>query len=435
VNAVLDEALGGPGALRGEVTLRALRRFIVRTAGCDPFRSDLLRGVVVAQYLNQGGTLGGLDAATVRSTLAEINRAGYEALATALLNGVFADDVRGEMTASRQRQAGWYDKAWDHLARVRAASNEFDDAFVRDMGRDLLVHTLAVGALDAAGQLVGAAEGDLDYFYRGDRHEFYLFDSVDGGNGYAETVERFLHIPAQRRAPMVPGGTPAADLPSSDWFALFEEVLSACPAQTTVRLLFEACRSGARDVSQIHFPGALLPRDLEARLRHEFDPIIGAAGVVSAALTGWPGLFRCWEDLLWLQVVPEYFTQTLYQSRAVANLSSLVARTHLCTTGCLECVNNGDGSVHGTLLAGEHVSRNLLDALVRHVRRSEPSNYLIIPAGANRIAALEARGGRPVLVAAAPDIATGPLLVARDEIWEVQMPSVAGYHEEAIAAP
>src|SRR5262249_9447716 len=72
VNAVLDEALGGPGPLRGEVTLRALRRFIVRTAGCDPFRSDLLRKILAAHYLAEGGTLDRLDAAAVRRALAAV---------------------------------------------------------------------------------------------------------------------------------------------------------------------------------------------------------------------------------------------------------------------------------------------------------------------------------------------------------------------------
>jgi hypothetical protein len=362
VGAVLAEALGGPGPLRGEVTLRALRRFIVRTAGCDPFRSNLLRKVVAAHYLNQGGTLDRLDAAAASAALAGIDRARYDALAAALLDSVFVDDAGGEMTVSRQRQRGWYDKAWDDLARVRAeaAAGKLNDALVRDMGRDLLVHTLVVGALDAAGQLVGAAEGDLGYFYRTDRPEFYLFDSVEGGNGYAETVDRFLHIPPERRTP------DAADLPTSDWFALFEEVLSACPAQATARLLFEACRAGVTAVDQM----TDLTHDQEARLRHEFDPIIGAARVISEALRAWPAVFRGWQDLLWLQVVPEYFAPALYRAGAVANLSSLEARTHLCLTGCLECVNNGEGSVHGTLLAGEHVSRNLLDALVAHARRA-----------------------------------------------------------------
>src|SRR5262249_43480560 len=98
------------------------------------------------------------------------------------------------------------------------------------------------------------------------------------------------------------------------------------------------------------------------------------------------------------QIVPEYFVPELRRRNVLVNLSSLITRTQLCVAGCLECVNNGDGSVHGSLLAGEHVSRNLLNLLVSHVRSAEPGAYLRIPQGADLGGALQARAGRPVLL-------------------------------------
>jgi hypothetical protein len=423
IDAVLDEALG-TGPLRGEATLRALRRFIA-SRGCDPFRSDMVRKVIAAHYLEGGGTLDALNAAAVQTALASLDRTRYDALTKTLLKGVFADDDREELKKSRDQQKTWYEKAWNDLTAVRDNRADFDDAYVRTMGRDLLVHSLSVSALDAASRLAGASDGDLGYFYRGDRHEFYLFDSVDGGNGYAETIHRFLRVtPAQRAH--------NPDLPSSDWFALFEEVMCACPAQTTARLLFEACRAGVTDKNfhLVAVPSAPVP-DLEARMRHEFDPITGAAGVVAGLLANWPTVFRSWRDLLWLQIVPEFFAETLRSKRAIDNHTSLVARSHLCTSGCLECVNNRDSSVHGALFANEHVSRNLLDVLMRHVRRWAPGSYTIIPPGADKGAILKACGDSEVLTAAAPDDATGPLLAPVADGWAVQLPVVAVYHEPA----
>ena len=306
--------------------------------------------------------------------------------------------------------------------------------------------------LDAASQLVGASDGDLRYFYRADRCEVYLFDSVDGGNGYSETIARFLQIPPLRRVLASREGDFSADLPSVDWFGLLDEVLSACPAQTTARLLWEACRQGVSSPAQITFPQDLPLRDLEARLRHEFDPVTGASTIVNHLIQNCAATFRSWQDLLWLQIVPEIFSAQAQQQNVAPNLSSFVTRTQLCITGCLECVNNGEGSVHGSLLSGEHISRSLLDLLLRVVRQREPGAYLPIAPAADLGGALQARAGSPVIlpngqpatvsvqegtttrqvmltqvlggVAAAPDDASAPMLASAGGLsWSLQLPA------------
>ena len=67
-----------------------------------------------------------------------------------------------------------------------------------------------------------------------------------------------------------------------------------------------------------------------------------------------------------VQVVPERFAPPLVAANVCPNFESLRSRTHLCVTGCLECVDNGDQSIYGRA-SREHVSKNLLDALRRLV--------------------------------------------------------------------
>ena len=458
IDNVLDEALSTAGALRGEMTLRALRTFITQTARCDAFRCLMLRKIVAAAYLDAGGTLSALDSNVTRQTISGITAGRYQSLSQALLDGTFAGADPAEVATTRQRQESWFQEAWDDLARLQSDVAGFDDAFVRSVTRAVFVHSLAVCSIDAASQLVGASDGDLNYFYSAGRGEVYLFDSVDGGNGYSETVAKFLQIPPLRRVLSARDGDPVGDLPSVDWFALFQEVLSACPAQTATQLLWEACCQGVTDPARISFPPDLPLRDLEARLRHEFDPVTGAASIVSELIRTNPTVFSDWPDLLWAQVVPEYFALQMVQAGIAPNLSSLITRMQICVSGCLECFNNGDGSVHGSLLSHEHVSRNLIDLLLRVTRRQEPNAFLPIAAGADLGGALQARTGDPVLlpngqpatatvrednvtrqvmltqvlggVAAAPDDATGPLLARQGTDWGLQLPLVASYRDE-----
>ena len=119
----------------------------------------------------------------------------------------------------------WYADAWPVFQSVQAAASRFTPQFLTEVAKDILVHTLAVTALDGLSRLVGAADGDLAYFHHPDRNEFYIFDSVEGGNGCAETIERFLQIPPLRRILAARGGG-AGTLPSADGFMLIEETLA-----------------------------------------------------------------------------------------------------------------------------------------------------------------------------------------------------------------
>jgi hypothetical protein len=88
----------------------------------------------------------------------------------------------------------------------------------------------------------------------------------------------------------------------------------------------------------------------------------------------------------------------------------LRTRTHLCVAGCVECVDNGDGSVHGALASSEHVSRGIVDLLREHVIFKERASYLDIPAGHSIGATLQQHVGQPVL-----DASGTPVTVLIDE--------------------
>jgi hypothetical protein len=457
MNAVLDETIDAPGPVRGEVTLRALRRFVGRVVGCDPFRAVLLRKVIATAFLDGGGRLEGFDATAVRAALASVDAAGYAAITSRLVNGSFAGSDMTETPGGAQRQAEWYARAEADFLRLRAAAAQFTDGVVRETGRDLLTHTLAVTGLDAAAQLVGAADDDLGYFHDPARGAFCLFDRVEGGNGYAETVRDYLHIPPLRR--IVTAREDGDDLPTADWFGLLDQITSPCPAQLATRIVFTTCRCGATDHRDVRLPTGVPVRDLDARIRHEFDGVTGSAGVIRRALTAFPSIFRDWPDLLWLQVVPEYFASQVCGAGGPArSFTDLVTRTRVCVTGCLECVDNAEGSVYGSLASAEYVSRSLLDAVTRFVRRQEPNAFHLIPAGADIGHELQARAGRPVLrpdgtpatvavlddgahrdvmvtqvlsvVAIAPDAAPGPLVEQDGDGWAVRLPFLASYRDE-----
>jgi Lhr-like helicase len=408
VDTLVAATVGNAGVIRGEITIRALRRFIAQTAGCGPFQAEMIRKIILMEHLNTGGTLATLEAARVQTYLSMMAKTRYDGIARGLIDGVYAGVDTAEAATGRARQATWYDDAWDAFQSIQAAAANFTQQFVADVGRDILIHTIAVTTLDGVSRLVGAADGDLSYFHHENRGEFYIFDSVDGGNGCSETIARFLQIPPLRRILAARGGASSA-LPSADGFMLIEETFGTCPAQSATRFLVESCRVGVSDPADLRFPSGQVA-DLQARIRHEYDQVTGGHAIVEHLLQTQPSVFADWPDLLWLQVLPERFVSSLVAAKICPNLESLRSRTHLCVTGCLECVDNGDQSIYGALNSREQVSKNLLDAVRRHVATTESQAFLLIPSGMSVGAALQANSGRPVT-----DASGAPITAVIDE--------------------
>ena len=458
LDALVQLALGSPSSLRGEMTIRALRRFIARVGACGPFQAEMIRKVVLMAHLNSGGTLQDFDSQAVVNLLAtqNITSSVYTQIASTLVDGIYAGADSAEALRGRQRQAEWYEEAWPVFQTIQAARSQFDVSFVTTVAKDILVHTLAVTALDGLSRLVGAADGDLSYFHHADRNEFYIFDAVEGGNGCAETIERFMQIPPLRR---ILSARAQSILPDADGFMLMEETLACCPSQCATRLLVDCCQQGVSDPSHLRFPRGSVA-DLQARIRHEYDSVTGAQAIVAHLLKSEPGIFKGWRDLIWLQILPERFASVLVSAKVCLNFDSLRSRTHVCVTGCLECVDNGDQSVYGALASTEHVSRNLVDAVRCHIVAAEPQAFLQIPSGTPVGAALQAQVSRPVtdnngtpVTAVVPepegprhvlltqvlstvspdlDVTGGSLLrpVPGAPSWEVQLPFLAAYRDE-----
>lgn len=408
VHAVTQQGEAIPELLHGELVIRALRRFIFRQTGADAFQADIIRKVILSQALESGQTLASLDADSVQSAIMALDQAQFSTIRDGLIAGLVAGTTGNERALLEGRYADWYDRAFSRLAAARVAASQFDEKFLSETGNDILIHSLAVLLHGAASSLVGASDGDLNYFYSPSKSEVYLFDTVEGGNGYSETTRRFLHIPPLQRL-LHSRGSRQYSLPDVDGFQLLDEAMGDCPGQLTTRLVFEAVMRGVTDVSSLSFHPSV-SADLQARVRHEFNVITGSAGVLAALLAAWPTVFQTWQDVLWVHVLPERFAASLVSSGVVSGLADLRTRTHLCVTGCIECVDNGDGSVHGSLASVEHVSRNLIDLLRRHVIRSERASYLDIAAGQSIGAALQQGIGQPVL-----DAKGAPVSVQIDE--------------------
>jgi hypothetical protein len=383
------------GPLRGELVIRALRRFFFRETGADPFQADMLRKIVLSQVLDSGQALSTVDVVDIQQAIAAIDLQRFNVLRDGLIDGLVAGTLGNERALLRQRYVDWYDGAYPRIARAQTAAARFDAAFLRGTANDILVHSLAVLLEDAVASLVGASDGDFGYFYSPSKREIYLFDTVEGGNGYAETAKRFLHIPPLQRL-LHSRGNKRQLLPDVDGFQFLEEAIGDCPSQAATRVVFDAIRQGVTDFETLSFHPSV-SSDLQARVRHEFNAISGSASVLAALTATWPTVFSTWQDLLWIQVLPERFAAALVSANVVSGLEDLRTRTNLCVAGCIECVDNGDGSVHGSLASGEHVSRGILDLVRQYVITSERASYLDIAAGQSIGEALQQNVGQPVL--------------------------------------
>jgi len=459
LDVILNLVMAAPSRLQGEMTVRALQRFISRSAAAGPFQSEMIRKAVLMEYLNRGGNLAGLGADVVRNILESLTQSEYDAIAVRLVDGLCAGADPAEVNETRTRHLRWYAEAWPAFQAVRAACSNFTSSFVRDITKDVLIHSLAVVTLDALARLVGAGNGDLAYFHSAHDDSFYIFDSVEGGNGCAETISRFLHIPPLQRLLAARGGGDAT-LPTTDGFRLIEETLAMCPAQAATRLLFAASERAITNPDDLVFPPNIAA-DLQARIRHEYDSVIGAFRSMNRLRTNLPGVFFDWHDLIWLQTVPERFAPDLVTSGLAHNIEDLRSKTHACVTGCLECVDNGEESVYGALTSQEHVSKNLLDAVRQHIVLTDASAFVQVAASASVTAAIQANAGQPVtgpggapvsvtiddqgdqrqvllmkvLSTIAPDfglLTGGELLAPRtpNPGWNVQVPFLISYRDE-----
>jgi Lhr-like helicase len=450
IQAVLDKAWSLP-RLRAELTARALYQFIIRSTRCNAFEATMLRKLILAAHLAKGGTLTTLDpAACAREFSMDVLR--QEQLSRRLLDGVFSGLKPGDIGDSRGRQEGWYEKLRPFMLGLASQASDFDDALVQSMAREILIHSFAVLTLEATGRLVGAAERDVGYFFHAGRGEAYVFDMVEGGNGCSETAARFFQIPPlRRRFDELLGDT--SGLPSSDGFKLLQEALASCPSQLTTRLIFETCLQTVADPTFLNIPREPV-EDLEARIRHEYDLLNGSRPIIDHLRQTNSTLFSTWEDLLWLELVPEWFAADVVRANVCANFESMRSRTHLCITGCLECVDNGEASLYGVLASREHVSRNLLELLKEHAITSEPDAYLRRPPGtkdndpilrAHADKPLTDAQGSPLKVKAEghelsvtrrlssiePDPSqSSTLLIGRYPRWDVRIPVFASFRDE-----
>ncbi len=382
--------------LRGELLIRTLRRFLLRETGADPFQADMLRKVILAQVLDASNrTLSTMDTADIQKALLAIDRQRFDMLRDRIIDGLVAGTSGIERTLLQNRYVEWYERAYSLIDSAQNAAPRFDLALLQDTTTDILIHSLSVLIEGALTSLVGASNNDMGYFYSPSRQEVYIFDKVEGGNGYSETAQRFLHIPPLQRLLHARDNT-RHSLPDVDGFQLLDEAIGDCPGQLATRVLFEAVRLGVTDVSNLSFHSSV-SADLQARVRHEFNSISGSAFVLTTLARNWSNLFASWQDLLWVQVFPEWFTSSLVSSGVVSGIEELRTRTHLCVSGCIECVDNGESSVHGTLSSAEHVSRGMLDVFRANAKINEQASYLDIPAWQSIGATLQQGIGQPVL--------------------------------------
>src|SRR5206468_2763424 len=97
VHSVSQQATA-PGSLRGELVIRALRRFFFRETGADPFQADMLRKIVLSEVLDSGLTLSTIDVSDIQQALAAIDLQRFNVLRDGLIDGLVVGTSGNERT-------------------------------------------------------------------------------------------------------------------------------------------------------------------------------------------------------------------------------------------------------------------------------------------------------------------------------------------------
>jgi hypothetical protein len=222
--------------------------------------------------------------------------------------------------------------------------------FLPDWVRRTLLNTLGIVATTALQQYSGATEKDVGYAIdpgawnhspNGDPPwRIYLYDRARFGNGSCNVGRRYFHIPHLLRHGLNPT---SRLLPTEDFLSRLEEGLLQCTQFHT-------------DLSALELQRTMTPGPA--------TPIQGLADIEDAASEVQQVASDIWRRIGvshpsdgWQLPVAAAHLDSLASTSGIER-DDLLRATHICWTGCPECVDRGD------LLAGGPMARNYVDKFV-----------------------------------------------------------------------
>jgi hypothetical protein len=337
-----------------------------------PFTVRGLRTLVVFHLLDRWHPQADASAGPVsppRFTLDEL-RGCFEAGHTN-----FIDDARFDQLcvaiAARQNPASAIERAatlrksLTNLQSARARADQFSEPLFHRTARAILLNTLGLTLHASAMRLTGADDGNLGYTYRDlpdGRAFLVLFDTDEFGNGTADVVRTYLHVPAVERRlldELRHRGRHPDPLPTLDFARTFEEQLTECESSQAAQVAFHCA-----------LPTGPLLEDLAGEASGERQ----AAGLVFDFLRD---RLACgsFDHAVWPQLCPEFLDHlggyelytgaALVPSPAYPTFQALESAAGFCVSGCVNCAVNPEMNLPGVLVARETVNKPLLDAFYR----------------------------------------------------------------------
>lgn len=289
----------------------------------------------------------------------------------------YIDDARFEWlcvaVAGRQNPASPVSRA-DTLRRslvnlrsARLRADQFGKPLFERTARGILLNTLGLTLHAAALRLTGAEDGNLGYAYSDlpDGRAFLaIFDTDEFGNGTADVVRTYLHIPAAERRlldELRARGRHPDPLPTTDFARTLEEQLIECESSQAAQIAFH----------NVPATGPMLePLAGEAAgERHSAGPVFDFLRTRLACAS--------FDDAFWPQLCPEFIDHlgghafhsaaALVPSTEFPTFQALDSASGFCVAGCVNCTLNPEMNLPGVLVARETVNKPLLDAFYRTV--------------------------------------------------------------------
>jgi len=243
---------------------------------------------------------------------------------------------------------------------------EFDQSFIERWGEDILVHSIALKAFQAALLCSGAGSSEMGYFYDVDvdgNHKIYLFDKVQGGNGLAELIKNHFYIAEHQRTE---ASANQISLPTTDFVSEFLFRMGACPSHLS---LTACCQS--REIVDTPKLGIsvkeLLTTDIEYSLETLKTNRIVWWLLEKSKISFKPSNL---DDLQFAIDSASILLQELIGDGTLSGgtpYDDFERALAGCIDACPECLDDQENSVFGSFLNKEHVDNRLLGKILNQV--------------------------------------------------------------------
>lgn len=413
VGEILDEVLVSGSGNRSTLIRKAFAGFLMKACGASLFTANRMRETLISIYVGQEKSLV-LEVDKLQAVIDKIQGAEFEAqlVSCEIIKEIGADP--DQIDAARERANRYIEESQECLASLKEKIGEFSEKFVRDWTLDVLCHSIALNAFQAACRTAGVGGDQLGYFYKSDPEEFdkckiFLFDKTEGGSGLCNLIDRNFFISQKERKDN-------DQLATTDFLSEWAVNMGACPTHLVHRI----CDTEATMGNELKLPSHLshLQSDLvHCRETLHTNEIIGWMQK-HAGIPVHPGRL---DDLVIAndaadQFLPEMIEQNVISAEGAFHKFERAISG--CVDGCPECVLDTENSVYGQFLTADHSDSRLSTLYLSKAAQKVGAPSIYTARSAEEIRALKlgvVEGGGTTLSAMANWITEQSLSPVADE--------------------